>query len=83
MQLKTAKAIVKAAEEMDLTVTLREGYSGRGMYGKTTTGVVGSHSDVMKAIAAAAMDCKKEDQEEFLEDMDLATDSMGRSMIFY
>lgn len=47
MKLETAQAIVQAATDNKLDVTLRENYSGRGMFGKTTAAVVGSRSDIM------------------------------------
>ncbi len=54
MKAEHAKAIVEAANDMGVEVTLYEGYSGRSMYGRTTHGVVGDHSDIMRCIAAAA-----------------------------
>lgn len=45
MELATAKRIVKKIEKEGGEATLRENYSGRGMYGAVTAGVVfkGSH----------------------------------------
>lgn len=91
MKLENAQRIVKAAEDMGLDVTLREGYSGRGMYGKTTAGVIGCHGDIIKSIAYAAAQlgseaARFEDDDsdaDFIEDMDLSMDNMGLDYIFY
>ena len=40
MYLEFAKAIVEVLEDEGVEVELREGYSGRGMYGRMTTGIV-------------------------------------------
>lgn len=99
MKLEHAQRIVRAANDIGLDVTLREDYSGRGMYGKTTTGVVGSQSDIIASIATAAYwlgqdSVQKEDirdiedvegDEAFLEAMgQLVFDNMGRdNLIVY
>lgn len=57
-----AKAIINAANEVGIDMTLREDYSGRGMYGKTTDGIIfGSYSDLMVCIATAAINVKGEE----------------------
>jgi hypothetical protein len=86
MKLEHAKLIVNAANDMGAEVTLRENYSGRGMYGKTTAGVVGTLGDVTKSIAYAASLLTEDDPdkvEEFIENMDLAWDNMGKELILY
>ena len=40
MTLRRAKNIVKKLSENGIEVELREDYSGRGMYGRTTAGVI-------------------------------------------
>lgn len=82
MKTEHAKAIAEAATDIGLDVTHREGYSGRGMYGRTTDGVVGSQGDVIQAIAAVAhqMGQDGEDGDEFVDAMGkLSFDNMGRS----
>ncbi len=92
MKLEIAKLIVDSAEKLDLEVKLREGYSGRGMFGKTTAGIVGSKASITKATAYAAYRFGSEDLpeidedleiEEFLEELDFSWDSMGRDEIAY
>ena len=56
MKLEIAKLIEQAASDMCLDVGLREGYSGRGMYGEETAALVGSRQDIIAAIASAAVD---------------------------
>lgn len=73
MKLETAQAIVQAAQENELNVTLREHYSGRGMFGKSTAGVVGSRSDITAAIFHASKD----------ELPSIRWDNMGLDMIAY
>ncbi len=81
MKIENARRIVKAANELDLDVTLREDYSGRGMMGRSTAGVVGSMGDIVQSIALAANELGPELGPHFIEDMAIATDSMGRSSI--
>lgn len=40
MNIEHARLIVAAAEETGIEAELREDYSGRGMYGRKTAGVV-------------------------------------------
>lgn len=50
MKEAAAKMLFEAASDADLEVEIREDYSGRGMYGKTTFAVV--VDDVMDLLAA-------------------------------
>lgn len=84
MELVLAEAIVR--ESYDLEVY--EGYSGRGMYGAETSGVTGSFSNIMSAVAkmASGLDSEYEHDQEVLEALDKCswrTDSMGYDMIVY
>ncbi len=89
MRLKTAEALVNIGTDLEL----REEYSGRGMYGKKTNGVVGKLSDLLISVANAAfdlgVDCDGEngmtDFDEFMKDVEnIKSDNMGRdNMIFY
>lgn len=100
MDLRVAKLIVKTAEDEGLDgVSLHENYSGRGMYGKTTAGIVcDSDGDLLAAVASAVWNfagaCGDPD-EGGLDENDLSIDtivlalrrtsqdSMGRSRIIY
>ena len=52
MDMELAEMIIEAMENNGLSAELRSNYSGRGMYGKSTHGVVIEHSigNVMAAI---------------------------------
>lgn len=85
MKLEHAQAIVNAASDAGLDVRLYEGYSGRGMYGKTTAGVVGSLRDILACTAQAAIN---QDHDGKGDDLVCAlattsSDSMGRDLIVY
>lgn len=73
MKLELATAIVQAANANDLRVSLRESYSGRGMFGKTTAAVVGSREDITEAIFYASKD----------ELPSIKWDNMGLDMVAY
>lgn len=89
MKLEHAQAIENAADAVGLDVELYEKYSGRGMYGEETSGVVGSLGDIICAIAYAANQMgydrgylgeEYNDDESFLEwTKHIRFDSMGRS----
>jgi hypothetical protein len=87
MQLKHAQRIVKAAENFGENLSLRDSYRGRGMT-SPTSGVVGSRSIIIKAVAAAAANlallCDSEEEiNEFVDDMDVSFDNMGLDYIAY
>lgn len=83
MKLSTAEKIEQAAQDLGLELDLREDYSGRGMFGKKTAGVVGGLGDIIKSIAHAATRLKEEEADDFVDDMDIAIDNMGRDIIIY
>ncbi len=84
---ETAKASVDAAEEMGIEASLRETYSGRGMYGKSTVAVViGGQSNLLQAVALAAVRlCQELDDnpDDFLEDLAFRYDNMGHDIVVY
>lgn len=93
MQRELADFIIQACENCDTFFedmpTIRENYSGRGMYGKETTAIV--CSDLMAIMAAIACetverlgynnDTEDEAADMFEDIRHLQTDSMGRSSI--
>jgi gamma-glutamyltranspeptidase len=94
MKESTAKALDKALDEIGLEHEYREDYSGRGMFGKTTHGiVVDKWGDLLAAVASVAADIgttyghemgTTESPDEFIEEMrKIRWDSMGHSMIVY
>jgi len=89
MILEIATAISLAAADLGLEIEVREGYSGRGMYGATTTGLVyRSETDLLRAIALVAGTIAEEQGLDaldlFIEGLaELSTDDLGRQRIIY
>ena len=87
MKLETAKRIVEAAHEDGIDLHIREDYSGRSMYNKTTAGVVGTLPDFIQAVAAAAFAMGWEHDGAYdvmaRELRNLRTDNMGHQTIVY
>lgn len=89
MDKRAAKAIVEASLMIgSMDIEMQE-YSGRGMYGDKTTGIVGKIGDLLPCVALAAADLARQELDDytvdqFVEDIScLRTDSMGRSTIWY
>ena len=93
MDLELAETLVQVLEDEGIEARLEESYSGRGMYGKTTAGVVleGDAGDIIRAIINNAT-CFIKEEEEPVEFFDLSErfsignlrqDSMGLGMIIY
>lgn len=90
-----AEIIVKAAKDKELDgFSIYENYSGRGMYGKTTTGVnFPNKSSLLQAVAAASvMICYKTMIDEsnvitlsdFIEELGkISQDNMAMDYIIY
>ena len=75
MDVNNAKELVKILQDKGWEAELYENYSGRGMYGKTTTGVTtDARPNTMDALS---------EQGGELEDWDYRTDSMGLDYIYY
>ncbi len=86
MNAVTAMALVNKAEEVGVDASFYESYSGRGMFGKQTAGVVISQKDKLIQLALLiCMDLEDEQRkEQLVKDLsDLRSDNMGRDMIFY
>lgn len=73
-----------AAQSFD-GLTVREKYSGRAMYGKETTGVVGSNRDFYEALGDAVLNNKDFGNRKILAEAikSLRIDHMGLRMIYY
>lgn len=94
MELNLAKRIIDACDNAGVEARIREEYSGRNMFGKTTTGVivqgltdVESLTDTMAAIISFAHEFI-EYVEDGLVDPEFQptgfnTDSIGRDVIIY
>lgn len=81
MEAKFAELLVEYGNDLEL----REDYSGRGMYGRSTSGVVGSMNDLLYAIGEI-LEYGDEDEIEIVREGcrdGVRTDSMGLSMIIY
>ena len=65
-------------------LTIYEGYSGRGMYGKETTGIVAEYQgDIIKAIVTALRNYPEQMECFDVREFDFSQDSMGTETIFY
>ena len=85
--MELAEMIIEAMENNGLTGELRSDYSGRGMYGKSTHGIVIKHGigEVMAAIINNADIFVDEDGIPIFADPieSIRSDSMGLSNIIY
>ena len=86
METRTAEKIADFAQQNGADVNHHEDYSGRGMYGSTTDGVVGSLSDIVAGAVAYAGDLDPGNDFEEIEELvttfsNMRTDNMGRSDI--
>ena len=93
MDLELAETLVQVLEDEGIEASLRESYSGRGMYGKETVGVVldGDVGDILRAVINNAT-CFIQEESEPVEFFDLSErfsignlrqDSMGLGVIVY
>lgn len=89
MELHAAELVKKAADYNDYDISIYKEYSGRGMFGETTTGLVCSDINVLiKVIAFASKMFTPDDNylffEDFLNDLlPVKMDSLGKDVIFY
>ena len=88
MRRQLAVILMETAEKFDIDAKLYENYSGRGMMGKTTTGLVlnDAISDLPFLLYNAIGDiCVSQDAGELPGELDEAfrTDSLGRDSIVY
>ncbi|KPL26823.1 MAG: hypothetical protein AMJ72_12310 [Acidithiobacillales bacterium SM1_46] len=81
MKQNVAEALHQQLEDMGCEVSLRDDYSGRGMYGETTYGISGDFSwcSVAKAWGRAL----EYDEDLNADDIDFTWDSMGLGIIIY
>jgi hypothetical protein len=76
----TAEALVANGNDLEV----RPGYSGRGMFGETTFGVVGSKREIEEAILETAYFAGQTGEEAVMEDLTrLRWDNMGLDFIAY
>ena len=86
MKQAFAEAIVQAAHDNgDLDVKVYNEYSGRGMYGKTTAGVVVPELGVLlAAICTCTIDMTGDDQEGLATELrNTHSDNLGRNSTIY
>jgi hypothetical protein len=89
MDATLAKAIVDAVEGSGLEISVYPDYSGRGMYGKTTTGVVVDlESTFNQALVSLAFEIGRDCDEEKMERLfftvgKLRRDNLGEDTIIY
>lgn len=93
MELKLAEALVEALNAVDDYSDARvyKDYSGRGMYGSTTAGITGtSTGELTTALLTVIVDddfthvlAKLRECDVNVYNLNLRTDSLGRSEIIY
>ena len=90
MELKLAEKIVNIClHNSSHEIELREDYSGRGMFGKTTAAVIVEYeSAITEAIGSFLVDASEDDIEEINElgalmEKGYRTDSLGMRTIIY
>jgi len=94
MDRELAETLVQALEDEGYDVSLYESYSGRGMYGKETSGVVLNDCGITEALSAVINNATMfiAEENEPIEFFDLSErfdcrgfrqDSMGRGIIIY
>jgi hypothetical protein len=89
MDASLAKAIVDAVEGSGLEISIYPDYSGRGMYGKTTTGVVVDHESTFnQALVSLAYEMGRDGDDEKMEQLfdvvkKLRRDNLGEDKIIY
>jgi hypothetical protein len=89
MKLEIAEMIVDQLQNMGIEAELRDDYSGRGMFGKITAGIVTDGKNGPMIGFALALAISDQSGEEALHDFDASRelprniDSMGLSTIFY
>lgn len=85
MQLEVAKKLVASADEVGVELEIVEDYSGRGMFGKSTTAVrFDTVQDLFTAFYSLGLDDGQEpDESEEINFSSLSIDSLGKSQIIY
>ena len=78
MKKSLAEKMIDACNEEGIELEIYEEYSGRGMYGKTTTGIVIAQNDPMEDVMVA---CRKHDVN--IRSSEFQKDSLGLSKIIY
>ena len=79
-----AKIAEEIAYHADLEI--RDDYSGRGMYGEETHGLVGDMDSFVEGLIETTIMAVEDEDDELLDKLRrfrLRTDSMGLEMIFY
>jgi hypothetical protein len=78
MDLELAQKLASHNDEL----RLNKDYSGRGMCGETTTGIVGSHVDLYHAVESYLQENETNiEVDELIEDF--KSDSLGMDFIWY
>ena len=84
MDIELAKKLVEILEDRGEEASLYEAYSGRGMYGRTTAGVVcDGLGTLLQVVIEDAPQFVEDDYPMFDNISGFNTDSMGMSTIIY
>lgn len=70
--------------DYNYSLEVYEDYSGRGMFGETTQGVVGSQQSFNRALAEIMVDADEDERKIVANELEsLRIDNMGLDLIFY
>ncbi len=85
MERSLAEALVEACDQAGIEAKVYEGYSGRGMYGRETTGISleGNFTDLTSAVINQPDLFVNEDGNPKFEVDGFRTDSLGMGTIVY
>jgi hypothetical protein len=80
-----AKKLADTAETCQITINLRESYSGRGMFGKTTWAIdFDSWNDFTELAVETAGNMEQTERRQFLQAIKrMRSDSMGLGIVVY
>jgi hypothetical protein len=85
MTQKTAELLIESAYNAGINAEIYENYSGRGMYGTTTTGItIENELEFALAVAETARNATDEEYDTLCNELKrLRTDSLGFNIIIY
>lgn len=89
MTAATAKLLTAAMDRLGIVYSVREDYSGRGMFGQVTTGLVVNHvSHVLAAAVEAGRRLGADEEDETARDMahdlrHIRTDNLALDIVIY
>lgn len=86
MEFEVAKKLYEVGHNMEYDIELYEEYSGRNMYGKTTTAIViGTLLNLIPLVGQTVFEINdKNEAQKFIDDLEnLRSDQLGQNTIVY